>query len=140
MHNYLYLLLILKYLGHIFFENNNDIKLSDIEETQINSEENILLDTKIKNINNLFEEYIPDDMEDIEYQYEQDYNIKIEISKINNFNLKERFPNCASIDYIENQRSCGSCWAIAGVSVISDHICIAENIAGTNYYDNLILS
>ncbi|KAL3120599.1 hypothetical protein niasHT_007891 [Heterodera trifolii] len=43
------------------------------------------------------------------------------------FNSAQRWPNCAqSILRVRDQGGCGSCWAVAAVSVMSDRICIAS--------------
>ncbi|XP_055348555.1 cathepsin B-like [Paramacrobiotus metropolitanus] len=51
------------------------------------------------------------------------------------FDARLNWPNCQSIQEIRNQGMCGSCWAHAGVSVLSDRICIAS--AGQNVYAKL---
>ncbi|XP_055537682.1 cathepsin B-like [Wyeomyia smithii] len=40
------------------------------------------------------------------------------------FDSREKWPMCHSISVIRNQGSCGSCWAVAAVSVMSDRLCI----------------
>uniref|UniRef100_A0A183BZF9 Pept_C1 domain-containing protein n=1 Tax=Globodera pallida TaxID=36090 RepID=A0A183BZF9_GLOPA len=43
------------------------------------------------------------------------------------FNSAQRWPKCAqSILRVRDQGGCGSCWAVAAVSVMSDRICIAS--------------
>ncbi|GAB6019818.1 hypothetical protein CHUAL_001359 [Chamberlinius hualienensis] len=43
------------------------------------------------------------------------------------FDAREQWPNCPTIKEIRDQGSCGSCWAIAAVTAISDRICIHSN-------------
>jgi hypothetical protein len=43
------------------------------------------------------------------------------------FDARVRWPNCSSIREIRDQGSCGSCWAFAVVSALSDRICIHSN-------------
>ncbi|XP_058839449.1 cathepsin B-like [Topomyia yanbarensis] len=40
------------------------------------------------------------------------------------FDAREKWPYCRSIAVIRNQGTCGSCWAVAAVSVMSDRLCI----------------
>ncbi|CAL8089180.1 unnamed protein product [Calicophoron daubneyi] len=40
------------------------------------------------------------------------------------FDARKRWPNCKSIGMIRDQSSCGSCWAFAAASTMSDHYCI----------------
>ncbi|CAG2104214.1 unnamed protein product [Medioppia subpectinata] len=42
------------------------------------------------------------------------------------FDSRDRWPECQSIKQIRDQGHCGSCWAIATVAAISDRICIAS--------------
>ncbi|RZB38829.1 Peptidase C1 and/or Propeptide C1 domain containing protein, partial [Asbolus verrucosus] len=41
-----------------------------------------------------------------------------------NFDLREKWPNCTSIGKVTNQGKCGSCWALAAASVLTDRFCI----------------
>jgi cathepsin B len=41
-----------------------------------------------------------------------------------NFDLREKWPQCESIKEIRDQGACGSCWAMAAVDAMSDRICI----------------
>ncbi|VDO53227.1 unnamed protein product [Haemonchus placei] len=40
------------------------------------------------------------------------------------FDGREVWANCSSLSYIRDQSNCGSCWAVATASAISDRICI----------------
>lgn len=44
------------------------------------------------------------------------------------FDLREIYPNCTSLSEVRDQSTCGACWAFATTSVISDRICIHNNI------------
>merc|ERR1719187_1248788 len=41
-----------------------------------------------------------------------------------NFDAREQWPDCPTIKEIRDQGSCGSCWAVAAVSAMSDRACI----------------
>jgi C1A family cysteine protease len=43
------------------------------------------------------------------------------------FDARIKWPSCSSIREIRDQGSCGSCWAFAVVSALSDRICIQSN-------------
>lgn len=40
------------------------------------------------------------------------------------YDLRSAYPGCWSIKYIRNQAQCGSCWAVAGATSLSDRSCI----------------
>jgi cathepsin B len=42
----------------------------------------------------------------------------------NSYDLRSAYPGCWSIRYIRNQGQCGSCWAVAGATSMSDRSCI----------------
>lgn len=44
-----------------------------------------------------------------------------------NFDPREKWPNCPSIREIRDQGSCSSSWAFAAVETITDRVCIASN-------------
>lgn len=45
-----------------------------------------------------------------------------------NYDVREAFPECSSIiKEVPDQANCGSCWAIASASVISDRLCIKSH-------------
>lgn len=43
-----------------------------------------------------------------------------------NFDLREKWPQCESIKEIRDQSTCGSCWAFGAAEAMSDRICIAS--------------
>ena len=43
-----------------------------------------------------------------------------------NFTAQAKWSNCPSITTIQDQSGCGSCWAVASATAISDRICIAS--------------
>ncbi|EYC19980.1 hypothetical protein Y032_0023g812 [Ancylostoma ceylanicum] len=44
------------------------------------------------------------------------------------FDARDHWKNCSSIiSYIRDQSACGSCWAVASASAMSDRICIQLN-------------
>ncbi|XP_060520432.1 cathepsin B-like [Cylas formicarius] len=54
------------------------------------------------------------------------YDIKVtDIPEM--FDAREKWPNCTSIGQVWDQGACGSSWAIAAVSAMSDRICIHSN-------------
>ncbi|CAH1404904.1 unnamed protein product [Nezara viridula] len=43
------------------------------------------------------------------------------------FDSRQKWPNCPTIRSIPNQGKCGCCWAVAAASAMSDRLCIATN-------------
>ncbi|XP_035795350.1 cathepsin B-like [Anopheles albimanus] len=54
-----------------------------------------------------------------------DYVYDIDIPE--SFDSRDHWPNCDSLREIRNQGTCGSCWAVAAASVMSDRVCIHTN-------------
>lgn len=46
-----------------------------------------------------------------------------------NYDLRSVYPSCWSISYIRSQAKCGSCWAVASMSTLSDRYCINKSTA-----------
>ncbi|CAH0548114.1 unnamed protein product [Brassicogethes aeneus] len=44
-----------------------------------------------------------------------------------NFDARQQWPHCPTIQEIRDQGSCGSCWAFGAVEAMSDRICIHSN-------------
>lgn len=44
-----------------------------------------------------------------------------------NFDLREKWPQCESLREVRDQSTCGSCWAFGAAEAMSDRICIASN-------------
>ncbi|XP_049868834.1 cathepsin B-like [Pectinophora gossypiella] len=44
-----------------------------------------------------------------------------------NFDPRDKWPNCPTLNEIRDQGSCGSCWAFAAVEAMTDRICIYSN-------------
>ena len=44
------------------------------------------------------------------------------------FDSRKSWPHCTTIPVIQDQSSCGSCWAVATASVISDRMCTYKNL------------
>ncbi|XP_055349506.1 cathepsin B-like cysteine proteinase 1 [Paramacrobiotus metropolitanus] len=42
------------------------------------------------------------------------------------FDARDKWPKCQSIREIRDQGQCGTCWAVAAASVLSDRLCIAS--------------
>ncbi|XP_055344769.1 uncharacterized protein LOC129592695 [Paramacrobiotus metropolitanus] len=47
------------------------------------------------------------------------------------FDVRTQWPNCVSMKEIRDQGQCGSCWAHAGASSLSDRYCIASGSANS---------
>ncbi|KAG6448409.1 hypothetical protein O3G_MSEX005490, partial [Manduca sexta] len=49
------------------------------------------------------------------------------------FDLRDKWPNCPSLNDIRDQGSCGSCWAFGAVEAMTDRYCIHSN--GTKQFN-----
>nr|RZC37300.1 cathepsin B [Asbolus verrucosus] len=61
--------------------------------------------------------------------HDPNYKPKVKVHDIvgdipETFDARTKWPNCASLNRIRDQGSCGSCWAFASVESMSDRICI----------------
>ncbi|XP_066980953.1 cathepsin B-like [Macrobrachium rosenbergii] len=56
------------------------------------------------------------------------------------FDSREAWPHCPTISEIRDQGSCGSCWAVGAVSVMSDRECIHNNDTDFRYSDEDLVS
>ena len=56
------------------------------------------------------------------------------------FDLRSEYSNCSSISKVYDQANCGSCWAVASASTISDRICINSNGLKTPLISSTILT
>ncbi|RCN47362.1 papain family cysteine protease [Ancylostoma caninum] len=43
------------------------------------------------------------------------------------FDARQHWPECKSIGIIRDQSACGSCWAVASASAMSDELCVQSN-------------
>ncbi|XP_061714221.1 cathepsin B-like [Cydia pomonella] len=50
-----------------------------------------------------------------------------------NFDSREKWPSCPSLNEIRDQGSCGSCWAMGATEVMTDRVCIYSN--GTKHFE-----
>lgn len=49
------------------------------------------------------------------------------------YDLRKAYSNCWSVNYIRHQGQCGSCWAVAGATALSDRYCIQKSSIFTTY-------
>ncbi|KHJ76964.1 hypothetical protein OESDEN_23416, partial [Oesophagostomum dentatum] len=50
--------------------------------------------------------------------------INDEVTIPESFDAREQWPQCDSIKLIRDQANCGSCWAVASASAMSDRLCV----------------
>ncbi|XP_063825433.1 cathepsin B-like [Ostrinia nubilalis] len=50
-----------------------------------------------------------------------------------NFDIRQRWPDCSVLNNVRDQGSCGSCWAVAAVGAMSDRFCISSQ-GKDNFY------
>jgi cathepsin B len=53
-------------------------------------------------------------------------DIKVMEDLPTNFDLREQWPQCQSLQEVRDQSNCGSCWAFGAAEAMSDRICIAS--------------
>lgn len=56
-----------------------------------------------------------------------EHTIERRSSLPDNFDPREKWPNCPSLNEIRDQGACGSCWAFGAVSAMTDRYCIQSN-------------
>ncbi|EYC28871.1 hypothetical protein Y032_0007g3469 [Ancylostoma ceylanicum] len=54
-------------------------------------------------------------------------NTEMKVDIPDTFDARDRWPNCTSMKHIRDQSSCGSCWAVAAASAMSDRVCALTN-------------
>ncbi|XP_061720796.1 cathepsin B-like [Cydia pomonella] len=55
------------------------------------------------------------------------YDADLIASLPENFDSRQKWPNCPSLYDIRDQGSCGSCWAFGAVEAMTDRVCIYSN-------------
>lgn len=60
------------------------------------------------------------------------HNDDIVKSLPDNFDPRDKWPNCPTLNEIRDQGSCGSCWAFGAVEAMTDRVCIQSN--GTKHF------
>ena len=78
----------------------------------------------IKNTKNMFNLVIGD----VPKEFDQQPPLLTKLSDLpENFDPREKWPNCESLKEIRDQSGCGSCWAFGAASAMSDRVCIGSN-------------
>ncbi|KAJ2941648.1 hypothetical protein O0L34_g14705 [Tuta absoluta] len=57
----------------------------------------------------------------------QHHSVEVTQGLPENFDPREKWPYCSSLNDVRNQASCGSCWAEAAVAAMTDRVCIYSN-------------
>ncbi|XP_052752070.1 cathepsin B-like [Galleria mellonella] len=60
------------------------------------------------------------------------HDTELRASLPENFDPRDKWPNCPSLNEIRDQGSCGSCWAFGAVEAMTDRVCIHSN--GTQHF------
>ncbi|CAH0390839.1 unnamed protein product [Bemisia tabaci] len=71
-----------------------------------------------------------DDFDDSEAEFGDTYEISDPPAE---FDARKQWANCPSVSHVYDQGNCGSCWAVAVASVITDRICINTKGASNDW-------
>jgi cathepsin B len=79
------------------------------------------------------DEYEPDEYEPDEYEPDEDNSTVWDPPRLlqarqsdTSFDARNQWSRCKSIGSIRNQNNCGSCWAFAAATSLSDRLCVAS--------------
>lgn len=59
--------------------------------------------------------------------YVMEHSPELIASLPENFDLRDKWPNCPTLNEIRDQGACGSCWAFGAVEAMTDRVCIYSN-------------
>ncbi|XP_026317557.1 cathepsin B-like [Hyposmocoma kahamanoa] len=90
---------------------------------------NFAKDISLKYIKNLMGARQDDFITTLE-QKEHDYDLIASLPE--NFDPRDKWPNCPTLNEIRDQGSCGSCWAFGAVEAMTDRVCTYSN--GTKHF------